>query len=319
MDANCFGHRTSFDCPMQLEAPPEALSRPGDTVGVRITAEDVRKASFKIGQTPLQTVQHKHSRQQRYGIRLSKKEKGEDAKSDGWLVPPHLMASMMMSVENGDVKVEKAEVKDKQKKPVKRKRSTSSSSDSSSDSESSSSSDDCCESSCSESSEMREPKKVIVVQQKQSGVIGVSWSPDGRGAWVARYSVKGVHKAKRFPLSKFKTADRTWEYAEAKALKEAIKFRQSQVKQGNPVCNGRGHRAARVSGVKGVTWNARKGHWVATICVASDRKHLGCYVPLNDSEDAVEEARLAAVAARERYEAKYFEVHLRQTARSGGA
>mmetsp|Transcript_95703 Transcript_95703/g.166184 ORF Transcript_95703/g.166184 Transcript_95703/m.166184 type:complete len:324 (+) Transcript_95703:42-1013(+) len=323
MSAAPLGQRT----PSSARQPLRTLPRPGDNVGNRLTADDVRKGSFHRGELPVQKPPHQKKIQKRVGIRLSKRSKGKENTTTEWLVPPHLMAATMISVDNGDVK-NKVEVRQILKEPWPRKRarprsctsSVSSDSDSSDSSDSDSTSSTSSSEESSSSSGLQSPNRtVIAVKEKQSGVIGVNWCSMGSGGWKACYNENGKRRAKRFPLSRYKTADRTWEYADAKALKEAIKCRQRKTREGMNVNNVTGRRAARVSGVRGVTWYSRNDCWIARIACRGKMKSVGAFYPLNETEDAVEEARLAAVAARQRAEAKYYQIHMRSALRSGGA
>mmetsp|Transcript_54150 Transcript_54150/g.116955 ORF Transcript_54150/g.116955 Transcript_54150/m.116955 type:complete len:326 (-) Transcript_54150:220-1197(-) len=252
---------------------------------------DVEKAMFKgTRKTPREAVikLEKNERQQRFGIRLSSKDStgAKDRKGcDGWLVPPSLMSSKLLSASKSSTTA-----------PMR-------------GSELQAKLDDTQKNSTAPEPSLPNAQRVRVsVSAKQSGVVGVWYHPSAGGAWVAKWNEGHKSKSKYFYFKDQKKA-KTPAKAEAKALKEAIKFRMGKIQDKSiKVINQHGRRATRVSGVKGITWHATQKVWCVRIVVNHQTIRCGRCRPVNLSEDAVEEARKNAVEARRRAEEKYFDV-----------
>jgi len=142
---------------------------------------------------------------------------------------------------------------------------------------------------------------------KQSGVVGVWHHPEGQ--WVARWFEGKKAKHKYFRISNYEKDGKSREYAEAKALKEAIKYRQQHVSSGQArVTNQWGRRSERVSGIQGVTWHKTQQIWCVRIGVHGKTIRGGRFVPANGTEAGIEQARQHAVAARTALEVKHYRI-----------
>eukprot|EP00747_Dinoflagellata_sp_TGD_P163347 gnl/TRDRNA2_/TRDRNA2_181923_c0_seq1.p1 gnl/TRDRNA2_/TRDRNA2_181923_c0~~gnl/TRDRNA2_/TRDRNA2_181923_c0_seq1.p1 ORF type:complete len:290 (-),score=68.12 gnl/TRDRNA2_/TRDRNA2_181923_c0_seq1:82-858(-) len=221
----------------------------------------------------MKVVKRKTIRQQRWGIRLHKRgKKGAKTGASEWLVPPSQMANKLGASK-------------KETKTI----------------------------ACSwQTGALVDGKLQVTQQEKQSGVYGVWYHPTSR-CWVAKwYNSRKKVVQKYFSVKDYQAKGYSMKNAEDKALKEAIKCRQSMVNSGAcTVINQNGRRAERISGIKGVTWHKLQNCWTVRIVVQQKTIRAGRFSAVNDSEDAIEEARVAAVKARKRVEEKFFNIRTR--------
>lgn len=207
-------------------------------------------------------------RQQRFGIRLGK----GGCKETEWLVPPNLMSAQVVSLSDKRSRVAE--------NPHAWQRAGA----------------------LDEAGRLQ-----VAIQSKQSGVVGVWYHPNDQ-AWVAKWHEGKKHVQKYFKIASYHKDGRNRPQAEAKALKEAIKYRQKKVNNGEcKVINQHGRRACRVSGVRGVTWHSVQKCWTVRTVVRG-RTHRRRVKPTDDSEDSIERARLIAIMARKKCEKKLFNI-----------
>lgn len=221
-------------------------------------------------------------RQQRFGIRL---KTGESSSKSGWLVPPTLMSAKLVTA------TKKGHIRSGIGAWQQRMDASSSTG-----------------------------KTRVAVASKQSGVVGVWYHP--KNAWVAKWHARSGTKQKYFSVRSFVSRKKTWKQAEAKALKEAVKFRQRLFNCGKiKIINQHGRRAKRISGVRGVTWHNMQHCWNVRIQSRGKTFRGDRFLPVNDSEDAIERARLLAIASRKRLEREHFDIRRRlpTAAPRGGA
>lgn len=226
------------------------------------------KLKHKLGASSPKKHMHDSKQQQRFGIRLGK----SGCKATEWLVPPNLMSAQVVSLTCKRSRVVE--------NPDAWQRAGA----------------------LDEAGRLR-----IAIQSKQSGVVGVWYHPNDQ-AWVAKWHEGNKNVHKYFKIRDYHTQGRGWPQAEAKALKEAIKYRQSKVNTGAcKVINQHGRRACRVSGVRGVTWHSVQKAWNVRTVVRG-HTHYRRIKPTDDSEDSIERARLIAIMARKRFEKKLFNI-----------
>jgi len=150
-------------------------------------------------------------------------------------------------------------------------------------------------------------RKAITVQTKQSGVLGVCWFAVNNG-WVTRWRENNVNKLRTFPVHRYMTPGKTHEEAEAEALCAAVAFREELVRQGKIKVT----KACHQSNIRGVSWVTKNKAWKVEIRAKGKKFYGGSFHPKDDTPEALEQARLAAIESRRRLELEHFQVNLHQ-------
>jgi len=117
-------------------------------------------------------------------------------------------------------------------------------------------------------------------------------------------------KTKSFSRNHFMTPGRSEAQADNDALRAAIAFRKSLVRQGII----RERRPVRPGGCRGVYWESTTKQWAVRIRDSSGGKvrtiARANFKPLDDTPEEIEKARLLAVAKRRELEHKHFDVQV---------
>jgi len=165
-------------------------------------------------------------------------------------------------------------------------------------------------------------KRVIRVSGKSSGVRNVIWDEEGM-RWRVSWMESGKRILQDFFQRKYIKLGKSAQEANAEALHDALAFREDLVKRGKIKAATSIHQ----SRVKGVFWTAGNKSWVVKIRVRGKLLHGGSFRPKDDTAEAMEEARLAAIECRRKLEAQHFEFDVKEvqnvgpvvTKRSSGA
>eukprot|EP00969_Alexandrium_andersonii_P356814 15447386-Alexandrium_andersonii.AAC.1 len=142
--------------------------------------------------------------------------------------------------------------------------------------------------------------RIVRSQSKQSGVSHIVWDRQ-ENAWNVKWKECGRTINQRFFVHRYMASSgRTYDEADAEALREAIAFRESMVAAGRlQACR---PTPSRESGVAGVTWQASGGWWKVKLRIDGKKFAQRKFRPTDASPEAVEAARVLAVQCRRELE-----------------
>jgi len=155
------------------------------------------------------------------------------------------------------------------------------------------------------------PSKIRKIQRtsqtRQSGLRGVSYQAS-HSRWQVSFGALG---RLYFRVSDYRTPDRGEEEACEAARQAAAARRIELVNSGEAqVINRHGKASERVSGITGVTWHATRNCWMVRLCLQG-RVFSKQFTIGSPTEEAIEQARLAAVACREELDSCHLDLSVK--------
>jgi len=138
-------------------------------------------------------------------------------------------------------------------------------------------------------------RRVIVRMGKQSGVRNVSWDPTGN-CWRVQWLESRAQKHRKFMVHGYmERGNKSYEEADAEALRDAIAFREELARKGVVQAG----RAPCTKAMHGVRWVQGTRAWRVRIRDAAGHTwHGGYFRPEDDTPEEMERARLAALECR---------------------
>eukprot|EP00421_Protoceratium_reticulatum_P014063 CAMPEP_0168384814 /NCGR_PEP_ID=MMETSP0228-20121227/14605_1 /TAXON_ID=133427 /ORGANISM="Protoceratium reticulatum, Strain CCCM 535 (=CCMP 1889)" /LENGTH=335 /DNA_ID=CAMNT_0008397993 /DNA_START=63 /DNA_END=1070 /DNA_ORIENTATION=- len=144
-------------------------------------------------------------------------------------------------------------------------------------------------------------KRVVRKISKQSGVRGVWWDQH-KNAWCMRWREAGKRINKRFTVNHYMAPGKTYEAADAEALREAAAFRKGLVDSGVVKV----HKAMHEGAALGVNWCKTRKSWAVYVYLSGKRRLFGGLIkPKDDTAKEIENARLEAMQRQRQLELEH--------------